>query len=376
MKKILAAILVATFFLGSNVALAQNNEPKKAKAKNVQIKTKKPISDKERKLLEELYPKGKPSSAVDATTKFVLPATGTEVGVSEGGNRYAIVIGMANYPGTTYDLCVSDAKTELSDPIEGLSLYCKDDDSYHMKEALINEYGFSAENVHWLADAKATRTSIKSAVDAVIEKAEAGDEIIFFFSGHGFTGEYGEASTDDKDLDNVDEAIAVYDEAYPTDEAISAENSTDLDGYNYLASGSMIFDDELKSWFSDAKTDRISFIFDICGAGGMNDLAGEGRVLAMSSLEGQSSYTYYLGGTYTSDTIIQESQGLFSHYFVNRGMEDGLADGSNLLSKKNPAKWSGKVSIEEAFGYSYPIIKSVKPQTSILDDKFVNDLLP
>ena len=54
---------------------------------------------------------------------------------------------------------------------------------------------------------------------------------------------------------------------------------------------------------------------------------------------------------------------LFSHYFVNNGMEDGLADGKNEIAQK-----SGKASVEEAFGYAYPIIKSVKPQTPFLND--------
>jgi len=66
---------------------------------------------------------------------------------------------------------------------------------------------------------------------------------------------------------------------------------------------------------------------------------------------------------------------LFAHYFVKRAMIDGLGDGFNPLNKRsvNPPKYDGKVAIEEAFNYAYPIVK-VK-QTSVLNDKFFNDLL-
>ncbi|MFZ2154102.1 MAG: caspase family protein [Candidatus Moraniibacteriota bacterium] len=368
MKKIVTIILVALFFWGTGLANAQKEEKVKLKAENIQIKTKKPISNEEINKLEELYPKGKPSTSVDSVTKFIFPATGINA-PAVVGQKYAIVIGMANYPGMDFDLCVPEARTDLSMPISGLSLYCKDDDSHHMKNTLISsDYGFNAENIRWIADADATYDNIKTAVDEIKLKLTENDELVFFFSGHGFTGQFNDPTgVSDSDKDGVDEAIGIYDSTYPTDESILAD-PTVLDNYDYTKSNALIFDDELRNWFVNSPTSRIAFIFDICGAGGMSDLAGEGRVLAMSSLEGQTSYTYYLGGTYTSATTIQESQGLFSHYFVNNGMESGLADGYNLLSKRDAKKYDGKVSIEEAFGYAYPIIKSVKPQTSILND--------
>ncbi|MFA6183806.1 MAG: caspase family protein [Parcubacteria group bacterium] len=374
MKKILTTILIATFFISIGITNAQDKVDIKSKATNIKIKMKKPISDEERKKIEENFPKGKPAVSVDTTTKFIFPATG--INVSSLGRKYAIVVGMANYPGMDYDLCVTDAKTNLSNPLDGLAKYCKDDDSWHMYSTLINEYQFDKENVVLLADKNATYTNIKNAIDdlMITKGLTADDEIVFFFSGHGMAGNYlGEGT--DTDADNVDEAFAFYDETYPSDVDIIA-NPEILADYNYLVSNSMIFDDELKSLFANSPTDRITFVFDICGAGGMNDLAQAGRVIVMSSKENESSYTFYLGGTYTSLTTIQESQGLFSHYFVNNGMEDGLADGYNLLSRKDIRKYDGLVSIEEAFGYAYPIVKSIKPQTPTLSDGLLNDFLP
>ena len=384
MKKILTAILIATFFLGTGVVNAQKEEKKeRSEAKNVEIKEKKLITDEQRKEMDDFEMdmiKGKPSSVVDTTTKFILPATGINATLPAGGNKYAILIGMANYPGIDYDLCVDEAKTYLNVPVEGLSLYCKDDDSFHMYDTLTNiddddnsEYDFSPTNIKWLRDADATYEKIKYAVLNEIKPLEltADDEVLFFFSGHGFTGESGIANDSDPDAYNEDEFIAIYDDEY-------LDNDLEYSGEDYLASNSMISDDEIKSWFAGSPA-RMTFIFDTCGAGGMNDLAGENRVLAMSSLEGQTSYTYYKGGALTDPETenYQESQGLFSHYFVNRAMEDGLGDGYNLLSKRDPNKKDGTVSIEEAFGYAYPIVKSTKPQTPVLNDRDTSfDFLP
>jgi hypothetical protein len=112
----------------------------------------------------------------------------------------------------------------------------------------------------------------------------------------------------------------------------------------------------------------------------MNDLQLDGRVLAMSSTELQSSYTYYLGGTQTefdASPVYQESEGLFAHYFVKRAMIDELGDGSNPLSKKDSKKYDGNVAVEEAFSYAYPIVKLAtrNMQVPVLNDKFLNDLL-
>ena len=377
MKKILTAILIATFFLGVGAVNAQKEEKKeRSETKNVKIHKKQPISDEERNALEELESKGKPSTTTTTTTKFVLPATGNDVTLPLGGKKYAILIGMANYPGTTNDLCVADAETALSVPTVGLSTHCKDEDALHMYDTLINEYAFDEENIIHLSDAQVTYDAVIGAIEDIKSKAiSENDEVIFFFSGHGFTGEFNGVDDADKDGDNVDEAIGIYDSNYPEDSEVLANldfwedyDHTDDTVVDFSLTKSLIFDDELKELFKDAATNRITFIFDTCGAGGMNDLAGDGRMLVMSSLEGQTSYTFYLGGTYTSDTIIQDSQGLFTHYFVNNAMEDGLADGYNLLSKKDPNKYDGEVSIEEAFGYAYLKVSSVKPQTPVLND--------
>lgn len=387
MKKTAIVLFAFAFLLGAIGVTAQEKKEgkfdKPSKAKNVQISEKKVLSESERKSLDETEKaiKGKSAKPSPVPDPTLGGATG-KLGelLPSVGQRYAILVGLANYPGTTHDLCVAGAKTGKDFPLtsDGLAQYCKDEDALNMQKALIDKYGYSEENIFLFSDAKAKFDAIKEKVDYLVgtgttsAKLTANDELVFFFSGHSSTG----IALDDAEaqLNNdeaLDEAMFIYDQNY---------NETDfLNGVPYTSgNSSYIWDDQLRSWFVNSPTKRILFAFDTCKAGGMNDLQSDGRVLAMSSTEYQSSWTYYLGG-YNNGTvdnpIYKESEGLFAHYFVKRAMIDGLGDGSNPLNKRsvNPQKYDGKVAVEEAFNYAYPIIKTA--QNAVLNDKFYNDLL-
>ncbi|EKD58483.1 MAG: polysaccharide deacetylase [uncultured bacterium] len=377
MKKTAVAIFSFALLLSAVGVMAkeksENKSDKPSKAKNVEISKKKVLSESERKSFDENegIAKGKPAkpSPTDPTAGGATGALGEPLPF--GGQRYAILVGLANYPGKINDLCVTDAKTGKDFPtaIDGLAQYCKDEDALNMKKALIEKYGYSEENIFLFSDADAKFDAIKERVDYLVgteafpAKLTADDELVFFFSGHSSTGNvFDESGANDESLD---EAMFIYDQNYTEADFLS--------GAYAPGDSSYVWDDQLKAWFANAPTKRILFAFDTCNAGGMNDLEADGRVLALSSTEFQSSYTYYLGGQQTDVNIFQESEGLFAHYFVKRAMIDELGDGSNPLNKRNVLKYDGKVAVEEAFGYAKPII-AVK-QSSILNDKFYNDLL-
>lgn len=309
-------------------------------ATDVKVHKKVPLSETERKSLEEKE-KGKPTDSRAPKDRTVSSWASGTLGepLPAGGQRYAVVVGLANYEGTINDLCVADAKTSLENPTieNGLAYYCQDEDALNMKNALIG-FGYPEGNITHLRDYQATRAGIKNALDALASKIGENDEVVFFFSGHGTSGKLVSL----KDRETIDEAIFTYDNNY-------------------------IWDDELKAWADSLTVNRMVFAFDICLAGGMNDLGGDNRVIVMSSGENQSSYTFYLGGTQTDTNVFQESEGLFTHYFVKRGMIDELADGSNPISYSD-----GRVAVEEAFTYAYPLVKF--RQSPVLNDKFSNDL--
>jgi len=337
MKKILflTILLVAFVISGANVEAQQLGDGE-LKVTDIKIHKKKVLSDEERKALDEA--KGKPARTDKKISLPAFWATGTGVLLPEGGKRYAIVAGLANYTGTVNDLCVIASETSLADvsnlPTDDPRHYCQDYDSMHIKEAL-NESGF--DGIILLRDGEATRDAIKGAMETLKGQVTENDEVVFFFSGHGVSGKVA------GDKEAINEAIFTYDNKY-------------------------IWDDELSAWAEELAAYRAVFAFDICKAGGMSDIAKKNRVIVMSSGENQSSWTYSLGGAISTTGEYLFSEGLFSHSFVEDGMNNKLADGFNLISS-----FDGKVAVEEAFSYAYPIVK-VK-QTPVLNDQFINDFL-
>lgn len=298
MKKLLAAILAIAFIVMSLPIVGAKPERER------------PIAAVEIELVKkstapQASAKGKPSDGA-ATGVLGAPVTGI---------RYAIIIGISNYPGTRNDLKYAD------------------DDAGDMFTALTTLYGFDAGNIRLLKDLNATFEAIRAAVVEIRSKAVAGDEVVFFFSGHGAKGK-----ADDGDEELVDEAIVCH------------------DGSSLV----YIWDGQLKIWFSDFATSRIVFIFDSCLSGGMTDLKASGRVIAMACSE--------TGSAYEGDAW---QNGQFTYYFVDKGMIQGLAD--KYDHDNDGVRPEGiDVVVEEAFDYAKANCQNQKP---VISDSFANDLL-
>lgn len=289
MKKALAIFMIAALFLLVATAMAV-------------AKPEKPITATDVELVKKVTLKGPKGQGKPATS-----ATGVPIPLGEGKNKYAIVIGISDYPGTENDLNFAD------------------DDAIDMYNALVNKYGFLEENVHLLINSNANYSAIESAVNAVKQEAKEGDEVVFFFSGHGARGR-----ANDGDKEAIDEAIVSH------------------DGKNLV----YIWDGELRDWFRDFKTTRIVFIFDSCLAGGMTDLKADGRIIVMATTENGVAYEF-------SDL----ENGQFTYYFVDEGMLQGMAD-----TTPN----DGNVTVEEAFDYAKA---NCIYQSPTISDSFTNDLL-
>ena len=80
---------------------------------------------------------------------------------------YAIVIGVENYPGSSYDLD-----------------YCRDD-AEDVYSFLISNCNFEPENIILLLDSNATNSAIKNAFSQTYYKITSEDLFLFYFSGHG-----------------------------------------------------------------------------------------------------------------------------------------------------------------------------------------------
>jgi len=297
MKRFFLCVLVVTLLLLTSTppaVLAKSDGPGQVNATDIEI-------------VKKVTLKG--SSAKGGRT--AATAAKGVLGEPVQGKKYAVVVGIKDYPGTGSDLQYTVA------------------DADEMKDVLINTYGFWERNVTELTDSAATKTAIYNAIISIKDSAKLGDEVVFFFSGHGAKGK-----ADDYDRNNVDQSIVVNNE----------------DG-----SWGYIWDGELLKWFSDFPTNRIIFVFDSCLAGGMSVLKAPERVVCMgSTINSMSLEGAAWGG----------GHGQFTYYFAEEGMRFALAD-TNVADNK--------VTVEEAFDYANANCKS---QTPTIADGFVNDLLP
>jgi hypothetical protein len=303
MKRLLIAILLAALVmvLLTPIALAKSDKDKPLPATNVE-------------LIKKVSLHGKP---VGGGKPVKQAATGV-LGAPSSGAKYAILVGISDYPSTANDLQYSD------------------DDAQDIYNALTTLYGYIPDNIHLLVDMGASYTAILDAVNDIKGEAKAGDEVVFFFSGHGAKGQ-----ADDGDKEKIDEAIVSHD-GNP--------------------SGSLIYiwDGQLRDWFTGFNTLRIIFIFDSCLAGGMTDLQATGRVINMAASES--------GLSYESDLW---HNGQFTYFFVDQGMLGGKADRYDH-DKDSILPEGTDVVVEEAFDYAKA---NCQMQTPTISDYFSKDLL-
>ena len=82
-------------------------------------------------------------------------------------NAYAIIIGISDYPGSSYDLS-----------------YC-DDDAIAVYNTLINDFNFEPGNIIYLQDSSATKADINNAFNIIASFIKPNDIFFFYYSGHG-----------------------------------------------------------------------------------------------------------------------------------------------------------------------------------------------
>jgi hypothetical protein len=315
MKKVLAivvAVALVLSFILPGVALAQPP---------LKVDKHKPVPATDVRLAAKVSVTRPGPSRPPKPPRQVEAATGI-LGDTFTGGRYAIVIGISDYPGTRNDLKYMD------------------DDAQDMISALTGCYGFVAANIKSLIDKDgteaahkplvATRDAILTAIEDIGKVVTPNDEVVFFFSGHG-----GNGKAQDGDSEKVDECIWAH------------------DGSKLVP----IWDGELKTAFEGYTTSRIIFIFDSCYAGGMTDLQASGRVLAMATTESTVGYE-----------VSTLKNGEFTYYLVDQGMLADLADKYDHDNDPTTAD----VTVEEAWDYAKANCQLDKPTIS---DSFDNDLL-
>lgn len=236
----------------------------------------------------------------------------------DGANKWAVVIGIADYDGTENDL------------------WHPDEDAREMSRALIRNHGFPRSHVRTLINSEATAQNIILAIAWLVASENTTSTVVFFFSGHGYrVSEVSANWDDDRESDSHDECIVSY----------------DLYG---------LTDGLLKDLFSNIESTKFGLIFGSCHSGGMfddnDDLQGAGRVLVSACEASELAWDYMLLGNT-----------LFGYYFVDEGMLDKLAD----------VREPSGVSIEEALEYSYPRVTAQQPdERPQISDNYSDELVP
>lgn len=155
------------------------------------------------------------SYADGATGAYTLSATSTQrapfAGFRTGGDpngRYALLVGIADYPGTDADLGPF--------VLEDVSI---------MQRMLVNHFGFEPSNVVTLTDSDATRENIAQGIAQHLGQAGSNGLAFFFYSGHGTQiGEnIGVTGSLDPENEEGDQAIYVYGADYESSVILDEE---------------------------------------------------------------------------------------------------------------------------------------------------------
>ena len=211
-------------------------------------------------------------------------------------SKWAVIIGIADYQGSDSDL------------------WHPDEDAKEMYMELTQQQGYPRKNVMLLTNGKATASAIVVAIDWLVSNEKAGDEVVFFYSGHGYRAPDSERWDTDVESDGYDEMIVTYD-------------------FYGLPDG------WFRQKFTAADSTKFALMFGSCHSGGMfddnDDLQGTGRVIASACKADQYGWDYFfLGNT------------LWGYYFVDEGLLDNNAN-----------------SVEEAHAYAYPRVVVEQPDS-------------
>jgi hypothetical protein len=173
-------------------------------------------------------------------------------------DKWAVVIGIADYKGRTNDLEYTD------------------DDAQDMYNHLLAQ-GYPQGNIKLLLNRRAKGDAIYAAIDWMAQQEGPDSECVFFYSGHGsYYDGYPDGDNEDRD-----ETIIEYNLRH-------------------------ILDTFLMDAFASFESQKIAFIFDSCYSGGMDDLAGPGRVVSMACGENELSWE---GADWMQN-------GVFTYYFM------------------------------------------------------------
>lgn len=270
-----------------------------------------------------------------ATAVYAHKSASTGNAAPTSGTTYALVVGISDYRDEDGD-CGSG----------GPDLSYADDDADAFENALLTTYNISAGNITKLKDCPAaTKTAIENwFIDAATSggnfTATANDDIVFFASGHGTRTLCPNG--------RVGNAILV----------------------NTGAGLGTICEDELRSRLDNINAARKIVILDISFPSGFrNTFRDASNVLLITAARGEAREATF------TDTCAP-GRGIFTCWFVERGILDGEANNSSLNphTYNDPDVSGNEIPFEEAYDYVFHNVPPI--QKPGIMDNISDDFLP
>jgi len=273
-------------------------------------------------------------------------------GVYAAPAKYAMLVGINKYPGNALNGCVNDVT--------------------NLREMLVDNFGFPAENIVLLTDEEATRENILAKLDGFGAKLHRDDLFVFAYSGHGtlFPDAYSEEQDETESLhfpnDPRNENKPFFEDG-KYDAAICPVDSRGT------SSGkpwhNLILDDELYARFAKyaAQGTFINYLTDSCFSGTQGRDLYKTRSLKLTDALGvplsqiQKPATQHhaaardVGGRYlviSSSNSLQPS----SEWRDDKGQPCGLF---SYVFQKLVKLQGGKISYKELYEGSEYVIKQL-----------------
>jgi hypothetical protein len=158
---------------------------------------------------------------------------------------YALVVGINDYP-TPVDANGAPLKDEKGEVVDQDLLGCVND-AKSISNLLVEKGYAKKDSVVTLTDSKANVTEFKKGVDFLMSQAKVGDQVVFYYSGHG-------SEIPAKEAGKVDQAICLADDTLVADKFFA----------------------ELSKVFAQSGV-NATFMFDSCYSGGMSRPPIKGR---------------------------------------------------------------------------------------------------
>ena len=249
-------------------------------------------------------------------------------GGGDPSGRYALLVGIDDYPGTDSD---------LQGPRGDVAM---------MHDLLVSTYGFVQENIVTLLDQDATRTNITHAFAAHLGQAGPEGVAVFFFSGHGARLEENRGIADpvDPEQNGVDEALVVWGDGDETN---------------------LILDDELGFMANNLGTSRTLLVVDACFSGTASrgpDTDSQPKLIHLAALTNLRYPRRIAGGVAASLAMFQGSKAVGamdhlwqpqSHVLFAASSENEVAWTAGLMPE-----WGEPVSVFTYFLYQSVVDRS------------------